>query len=85
MRWTKPTLHSKCVKVYHIDIVGPLQRSQELQHKIEQVTERNSVSFTNLDPCGRYNVTVLPVTASNTKSTSTNSTFELKEGSKLVK
>ncbi|EDV98240.1 receptor-type tyrosine-protein phosphatase eta [Drosophila grimshawi] len=57
--WSPPIDHSKCVANYRVNLSGPIQREDfDID---EQLTSETFIVFSKLEPCGSYNVEIVPI------------------------
>ncbi|KAH8401745.1 hypothetical protein KR009_007614, partial [Drosophila setifemur] len=57
--WSEPQNHPKCVANYSVKLTGPTQRPTN--EPLTLVTLERTALFENLDPCGIYQVEIVPV------------------------
>ncbi|KAH8277705.1 hypothetical protein KR018_003744, partial [Drosophila ironensis] len=57
--WSAPQDHPKCVYNYFVNLTGPSQRPVNTTTELE-TAERTAI-FASLDPCGVYNVEIVPI------------------------
>ncbi|KAL7737912.1 hypothetical protein ACLKA6_006284 [Drosophila palustris] len=62
--WSPPSDHAKCVAHYRLNQTGPIQRLEYKSHV--QFSNETMVLFTNLQPCGTYNVEIVPISLNGT-------------------
>ncbi|KAL9898387.1 protein tyrosine phosphatase 52F isoform 2-T5 [Glossina fuscipes fuscipes] len=78
--WQNATTHHNCVELYQVEIVGPAQRSDDLQERFKLTTNQTEAVFERLDPCGKYNVSIVPQTKNGTKGYPVDTQFTTLEG-----
>lgn len=59
--WSPPSDHAQCVANYRVNLAGPIQRLE--YESGEQLTNETFMLFTQLEPCGTYNVEIVPLLA----------------------
>ncbi|ALC42717.1 Ptp52F [Drosophila busckii] len=57
--WSVPSDHSKCVANYRVNITGPIQRRGKANKP--KLTNETFVVFSDLEPCGNYDVEIVPI------------------------
>lgn len=82
LQWNEPLHHRKCVKDYKVEIKGPHQRPAVDQKKFDTVTEDTYTTFEDLDPCGKYNYTIIPISNNGSLGEPFTEDFVTLEGSK---
>ncbi|KAM7344935.1 protein tyrosine phosphatase 52F isoform 2-T4 [Cochliomyia hominivorax] len=80
LNWNPPLHHSKCVKSYRVEIKGPHQRATHDQNIFDTETDDNYTTFDGLDPCGKYNYTIIPRSKNDTLGESFSDDFVTLEG-----
>lgn len=73
-------MHRKCVHHYFINITGPEERPLDQQVTYDTQREETFVSFDTLDPCGKYNYTIVPQSLNGQRGTSLTDNIKTKEG-----
>ncbi|XP_017960654.1 phosphatidylinositol phosphatase PTPRQ [Drosophila navojoa] len=75
--WSPPTDNAQCVANYHVNLTGPTQRSEYASD--EQLTSETFATFQNLEPCGIYNVEIVPISANGSRGAGFKSQSTLSE------
>lgn len=78
--WSPPTDNAQCVANYHVNLTGPTQRSEYASD--EQLTSETFATFQNLEPCGIYNVEIVPISANGSRGTGFKSQSTMSEDRK---
>lgn len=82
LQWNPPLHHRKCVAHYFIEVKGPQQRPALDQDGLNTNTEDTYTTFEDLDPCGKYNYTIIPHSRNGSQGETFSDNFETLEGSK---
>ncbi|KAH8405215.1 hypothetical protein KR222_011140, partial [Zaprionus bogoriensis] len=57
--WSAPSDNPRCVANYRVNLTGPTQR--DIHNNLELSTNETFVDFKDLEPCGKYDLEIVPI------------------------
>ncbi|XP_030374954.1 tyrosine-protein phosphatase 10D [Scaptodrosophila lebanonensis] len=76
-QWEEPSSNAKCVANYKVNLTGPAQRLQF--NTTQKLANDLFVVFEDLDPCGSYEIQIVPISLNGTNGPSYQNTVVLNE------